>query len=695
MTKRHLSDEKEREMNKELDARMNEISHRNFLSLCLGLTILYFAFVIGHLFFFKTKISSQMAIYSAITMIITFSLFLLLYKKKSSLKRTDYVGFILIILVLFNSIIYMNLTHDPLKLVNVLLLLLATGFFFLTFKTYILSTFLILTITLIDLASYDFVNDWNTIMASIVITFYISFFVNYLRISSVRKFELLYLDSKYNQKVLQKTLDELKKAKEKSELINRVVPSAVFLVDKECQVISWNNKAEQITGYSKEEIVGKKCTKFADEPCACGCDLLENNAQYPITGVECTITTKKGEKRIISKNADILKDEKGEIIGAIESFEDITEKNHAERTLRESEKRFKDVSLSIADWIWEVDINNRYIYCSEQVENILGYRVQEMIGEKPFGFAPEEDRQEIKNIYERIWKSKESFKDLENTKVRKNGEVVFLSTSGVPVYNQKNELIGYRGVDKNITEQKKIEELKANLIQKLEAVNSELKEFAYVVSHDLKAPLRGVFTLATWIKEDYADKFDKKGLEEMDLLMNRVKRMDQLINGILQYSRIGRTEEEKVEIDLNQEISQIINSLNIPSHIEVEIDTTLPTLEIARTRLNQIFQNLLSNAINYNDKKKGMINIGCHESDDDWKFYIKDNGPGIPKKYFKRIFQIFQTLQSKDKKESTGIGLTTIKKIIEMYDGKIWLDSKVGEGTTFYFTLPKVIKKEK
>ncbi len=695
MTKRHLSDEKEREMNKELDARMNEISHRNFLSLCLGLTILYFAFVIGHLFFFKTNISSQMTIYSGITMIITFSLFLLLYKKKIGLKRSDYVGFILIILVLFNSIIYMNLTHDPLKLVNVLLLLLATGFFFLTFKTYILSTFLILAITLIDLASYDFVNDWNTIMASIVITFYISFFVNYLRISSVRKFELLYLDSKYNQKVLQKTLDELKKAKEKAELINRVVPSAVFLVDKKCHVISWNNKAEQITGYSKEEIVGQKCTKFADEPCACGCDLLEKNAQYPITGAECTIKTKKGEKRIISKNADILKDEKGEIIGAIESFEDITEKTHAEQTLRESEKRFKDVSLSIADWIWEVDINNRYIYCSEQVTNILGYRVQEMIGEKPFGFAPEEDRQEIKKIYERIWRSKESFKDLENTKVRKNGEVVYLSTSGVPVYNQKNELIGYRGVDKNITEQKKIEELKANLIQKLEAVNSELKEFAYVVSHDLKAPLRGVFTLATWIKEDYADKFDKKGLEEMDLLMNRVKRMDQLIDGILQYSRIGRTEEEKVEIDLNQEIPQIINSLNIPSHIEVEIDTTLPILEIARTRLNQIFQNLLSNAINYNDKKKGMIKIGCYESDDSWKFYIKDNGPGIQKKYFKRIFQIFQTLQSKDKKESTGIGLTTIKKIIEMYNGKIWLDSKVGEGTTFYFTLPKVIKKEK
>ncbi len=230
-------------------------------------------------------------------------------------------------------------------------------------------------------------------------------------------------------------------------------------------------------------------------------------------------------------------------------------------------------------------------------------------------------------------------------------------------------------------------------MRKIESINAELKDFAYIVSHDLKAPLRGINSLATWLVSDYEDRFDEEGKAQLNLLRSRVKRMDKLINGVLEYSRIGRMSEEHVEIDLNKTLPEIIDLLAPPANIKIEIKNDLPTLKLEKTRIKQIFQNLLSNALKYIDKPEGRIEIGCHDGSDFWKFYVADNGPGIAEKDHEKIFKIFHMLQSRDKDESTGIGLTVVKKIVEMYGGKIWLDSRLGEGTTFYFALPKKLKK--
>lgn len=258
----------------------------------------------------------------------------------------------------------------------------------------------------------------------------------------------------------------------------------------------------------------------------------------------------------------------------------------------------------------------------------------------------------------------------------------------------------------NITEQKQAkekirklnEELEQRVIMRtaqLEGVNKELQEFAYIVSHDLKAPLRAVNQLATWLKSDYADQLDETGKEYLRLIVARVKRLDSFINAILEYSRVGGMQEPQEDIHVTELVDDVIKSLTSPLHIRIVREHPLPVIRGSRIRIVQVFQNLISNAIKYMDKSQGLITIRCEEQEHTWLFSITDNGPGIEQQHHERIFQIFQTLQPRDKVESTGIGLTLVKKIVEMHGGKIWVESERGQGSTFYFTLPKDFENQK
>ncbi|MEO0078920.1 MAG: histidine kinase dimerization/phospho-acceptor domain-containing protein, partial [candidate division WOR-3 bacterium] len=178
-----------------------------------------------------------------------------------------------------------------------------------------------------------------------------------------------------------------------------------------------------------------------------------------------------------------------------------------------------------------------------------------------------------------------------------------------------------------LTARKRAEERQAELLKQVESANKELAEFAYIVSHDLKAPLRAIDSLVRWLGQDYADKFDEDGREQLELLLGRVKRMHALIDGILQYSRVGRVREQPVEIDLARTVPEIIDLLAPPAHIKVVVENELPVITGEKTRIEQLFQNLLSNAIKYMDKPEGLIRVGCIDDGAMWKFYVADNGP--------------------------------------------------------------------
>jgi signal transduction histidine kinase len=264
-----------------------------------------------------------------------------------------------------------------------------------------------------------------------------------------------------------------------------------------------------------------------------------------------------------------------------------------------------------------------------------------------------------------------------------------------------NEIVGRVWSFRDITQRVRADQEQVRLVAELENsnrdlanVNQELNDFAYVVSHDLKAPLRGIRALADWISTDYADKLDSEGQEQLRLLTNRVDRMHDLIEGILQYSRIGRIRDEIVPIDLRTLLPNIIDMLAPPEHITIAVQEELPIIHGEHTKTLQVFQNLLSNAIKYMDKTEGHIAVHCTEADEFWRFSITDNGPGIEEKHFQTIFQMFRMLSPRDGFESTGVGLTIVKKIVEIHGGTVWVESKPGQGSTFLFTMPKMQKEK-
>ncbi len=226
-------------------------------------------------------------------------------------------------------------------------------------------------------------------------------------------------------------------------------------------------------------------------------------------------------------------------------------------------------------------------------------------------------------------------------------------------------------------------------VQELTATNRELEEFAHIAAHDLKTPLQGIGTLADWIATDYADKFDEEGKERVRMLVTKARQMSALIDNILEYSKLGRKGIVKQQVHLTKVLSEVISTIDPPKNIKIAVESELPTLECDLTHITQIFQNLLSNAVKYVDKPEGQIKVGCIEQDDSWTFSVGDNGPGIDEKYFNKIFQIFQTLAPRDGIDSTGIGLSIVRKISDLNGGKVWVESEVGRGSTFFFTFPK------
>lgn len=233
------------------------------------------------------------------------------------------------------------------------------------------------------------------------------------------------------------------------------------------------------------------------------------------------------------------------------------------------------------------------------------------------------------------------------------------------------------------------------LADALEKSNEELKQFAHIIAHDLKVPLRGVNQLAEWISDDYSDVLDKKGKTNLKLLKKRTKFMNDIIQALLDYSKIGKAKSKIEHIDFNNLLENVIHSISPPPNVKIIIENKLPKYRGDSTLLSQIFENLISNAIKYTDKSVVIIKINCTDENNKWKFSISDNGPGIEEKYFDKIFQMFETLDHKKTYRSTGIGLTIAKKIVEAEEGKIWIESEIGKGTIFYFTLPKSKNMEK
>lgn len=224
---------------------------------------------------------------------------------------------------------------------------------------------------------------------------------------------------------------------------------------------------------------------------------------------------------------------------------------------------------------------------------------------------------------------------------------------------------------------------------KVEQINKQLDEFVYIVSHDLKAPLRGLSSLATFMEDELGPNPKQEVVDILNIMKSRTARMQNLIDGILQYSRMGNSKTEKEKVNVTELIHNIIDLICPPANVRIEFPGNLPIFHTEKIKLHEVFQNLISNGIKYNDKETGIVKITCEEKEECYEFSVIDNGMGIRPEHHEKIFGIFQTLQSKDKVESTGIGLTIVKKIIVAQEGSITVDSEFGKGSTFKFTWMK------
>lgn len=327
------------------------------------------------------------------------------------------------------------------------------------------------------------------------------------------------------------------------------------------------------------------------------------------------------------------------------------------------------------------------LYANDKFCEISKYSLDELIGKNHRILNSKYHSEEFfRDLWQTIKSGNVWRGDIRNR--AKDGSFYWVDTTIVPILDEDGAPDRYIAIRAVISERKRLEEENAQMIGDLKAANQELADFAYIISHDLKAPLRGISSLAGWLVDDYADKLDAAGKEKLSLMAARVARLNSLVDGILAYSRAGRNKEELILVDLNSLIRNTVDLLAVPENISIEISTPLPRIIMENYKAQQVFQNLISNAVKFMDKPIGQIKISAARDKEYWHFTVADNGPGIDSKYFDRVFELFQTLNARDVAESTGVGLSLVKKIIELYGGKVWVESEVDVKTVFHFTLP-------
>jgi PAS domain S-box-containing protein len=367
---------------------------------------------------------------------------------------------------------------------------------------------------------------------------------------------------------------------------------------------------------------------------------------------------------------------------------------HLERILEVSAKEsFRELTnfkeaINAATMVAITDKKGRIQFVNQNFLDASGYEHMELMGKSHRIFnSGHHDSAFFRTLWETILNGKIWKGDIKNRK--KDGSFFWADTTIVPLLNSAGMPNQFITIRKDITKEKQAEVEILEYAEHLEHVNKELDQFAYVVSHDLKAPLRAINNLSEWIEEDIGDKVDVETKKNLNLLRGRVHRMENLINGILEYSRVGRKEPRSNEVNVKELLSSMLSKEIVPENCNVKIPEELPIFDTEMVAFEQVFSNLISNSIKYNTSEHPEIEICFDSIGPYYKFSVKDNGPGIAAEFHEQIFTIFQTLQPRDKIESTGVGLAIVKKIINEKSGDVWVESELGEGATFHFTWPQ------
>jgi PAS domain S-box-containing protein len=361
---------------------------------------------------------------------------------------------------------------------------------------------------------------------------------------------------------------------------------------------------------------------------------------------------------------------------------DITDRKQVEIALRESEERLSLVQLAAKIGAWDWDVVTGTVYWSPEYYTLYGIDPAVPPSyENWLASLLEIDRDIAERAMNEALQQQQTYFNYEFRIAHPTQGIRWIGARGQIFYNPDGQPQRVTGIAIDVTDRKQVEIALADR-------NQELDSFVYIVSHDLKAPLRAISNLSVWIEEDFGTDLPAEIGQHMTQLRGRVRRMEAMIDGLLGYARVGRTDVQIELVSVAELLAEILDSLMPPSTFEITIAPNLPTFLTKRLLLSQVFSNLIGNAFKHHDKSNGFIRISCQERGDFYEFTIVDDGPGIPSEQHDRVFVIFQSTNPQKNPDSTGIGLSIVKKIVETAGGKIWLES-LGRGTTFYFTWPK------
>ncbi len=477
----------------------------------------------------------------------------------------------------------------------------------------------------------------------------------------------------------------------------------VFLMELDGTLSSVNRSWQQHMGYTAEESLGENGLGLVSPEYRAICrDALERaGSGHDVEDLEFRAVRKDGSPIDVIVNLAPVRDDQGRVVQIIGAGRDVTEFKRTQEELKNSEERLRILFEYAPDAYYLNDLKGMFLDGNRAAEQMCGYKKQELIGKNflkldllPLHQLPKAAGVLAKNALGR------PVGPVEFCLNRKDGTQIDVEIRTYPVQIAGKTVV--LGIARDISERKKTEDLLETLnrnlkatIAELERSNRELRDFAHVAAHDLKAPLRGIATLAQWIEKDYADKLDEPGRETLALMRQRVERMTLLVNGILRYAEIGHGDLLMEEVDTGRVVAEVVEQISPPEHIAIEVQGHLPVVVCQRIRITQVFLNLISNAVKYMDKPRGKIRITALDEGEFWKFLVADNGMGIEPRYFDRLFQMFQTLAPVPNGDSTGLGLAMVKKIVQIHGGDVGVESEPGRGSTFFFTLPKQKGKDK
>lgn len=461
--------------------------------------------------------------------------------------------------------------------------------------------------------------------------------------------------------------------------IIRFSEDAILSKTLEGIITSWNHGAEKIFGYTPEEAIGKHITmlippeRIDEEP-----QIIEKVRRgESIEHYETQRIKKDGTIVYISLTVSPLKDADGRIIGVSKIARDISGRRKAD----EIQSRLAAIINFSDDAILSKTLDGILTSWNRGAEKIFGYIPEEVIGKHVSILIPPERFDEEPKIIERIRRG-ESIDHYETVRVRKDGSRIHISLSVSPVMDSKGNIIGVSKIARDISDRKKKEE---EIIQ----LNKELEAFSYSVSHDLRAPLRAIHGYARMLLEDHTTNLNSEGIRLLNAVQFNAKRMGQLVDDLLAFSRLGKIPLNKTFTEINNVVEDILKELNLEERARYKITVhPLGTVSADKSLLRQVFQNLIANSIKYSSKKDHVeVEIGIKDINGQAIYYVKDNGAGFDMAYYHKLFGVFQRLHDQDEYEGTGVGLSIVQRVIERHGGKIWAEGKVNEGATFYFTM--------